>query len=121
MSNIDEILKLLNDALALDANAVTKLFNYRVPCNDSLGDHPTIIVGRWPMDGSWPSCNVNEIDAVPSETRVGILGLLNGLLPGFDIYDERIAANYADDGHTILSFGKYYPAVADGVIHPGAK
>lgn len=34
----------MNEALKADPEAVNKLFKYRVPCNDALVDHPTILV-----------------------------------------------------------------------------
>jgi hypothetical protein len=60
---VDRALALLNDALRRDPDAMTDLVNLRVRCNDALAAHPTITVGVY--------------DGVQ---RVGILGLLNGIL-----------------------------------------
>lgn len=42
--NLDEVVRLLNDALALDPVAVTNLFSHLTACNGSLANHPTIQV-----------------------------------------------------------------------------
>ena len=34
--------RVLNDALKRDPDAITELVNLRVPCNDRLAAHPTI-------------------------------------------------------------------------------
>ena len=56
-------LDVLNDALSRDAEAITRLINLRVPCRKTLGDHPTIRIALY-----------------GDEYRVGILGLINGVL-----------------------------------------
>jgi len=53
----------LNEALERDPEAITRLVNLRVACNERLARHPTIRT------------------AGPEEaSRIGILGLLNGAL-----------------------------------------
>lgn len=54
--------KILNEALALDPEAIRGLCCRRVPCNEALSLHPTIQVGR-----------------LGDEWEVGLLGILNGL------------------------------------------
>ena len=76
MKDVDDVIALLNEALALDRVAVTDLFGKRVWCNRQLADHPTIqvggvdlsreIMGTGPLSLARPHC-------------VGVLGLLNGL------------------------------------------
>lgn len=87
----DDTIKLLNEMLEADPEATSQLVNYRVPCNEDLGAHPTIQVGSYP-DGNGP-------------IRVGLIGVLNGQFGT----DERgwgcIAAIYDDDG-TLLRFEK---------------
>ena len=56
-------IKVLNEALERDPDAVTRLINVRVECNDRLAAHPMIDVGLY--------------DGVP---KISILGLLNGAL-----------------------------------------
>ena len=62
---IQSAVKLLNEALERDPDAVTQLVNLRVACNEQLAQHPTIQVHRF-----------GDIH------KVGVLGLLNGALGG---------------------------------------
>ncbi len=55
--------KVLNEALECDREAITELVNMRVECNDGLSAHPTIQVGMF-----------------KDVHKVGVLGLLNGAL-----------------------------------------
>ena len=55
----------LNDALERDPEAVTELVNMRVKCNESLAAHPTI-----------------QVQNSSGEHRIGVLGILNGVLGG---------------------------------------
>jgi hypothetical protein len=61
--NVQKALNLLNEALARDPMALTQLVNARVPCNEKLTNHKTVQTG---MHGG--------------EYKVGVLGLLNGIL-----------------------------------------
>lgn len=56
-------IKVLNEALERDPEAITELVNLRVRCNHKLAAHPTIRVGLH-----------------AGEHRIGVLGLLNGAL-----------------------------------------
>jgi hypothetical protein len=58
----EEVVEVLNEALKLDAAAITKLVNMRVPCNEKLAKHPTIQVAK-------------DKDS----TKVGMLGIINGI------------------------------------------
>ena len=60
---ISRAVDILNEALERDADAITSLVNLRVPCNVQLAAHPLIRVGLY-----------------EDEHRVGVLGLLNGVL-----------------------------------------
>lgn len=53
----------LNEALARDPEAITRLVNMRVECNDRLASHPLIRTGVY-----------------GGVSRVGVLGLLNAAL-----------------------------------------
>ena len=55
---IDETISFLNTLLAIDGDAVTRLIESRVTCNQDLVDHPTVQCGK---------------------DFVGMLGILNGL------------------------------------------
>lgn len=60
---IKRAVKVLNEALELDADAITRLVNMRVDCDASLAGHPTIRVSRY-----------GDTD------RIGVLGLINGAI-----------------------------------------
>ena len=60
---ITRALKVLNEALERDAEAMTRLVNLRVECSERLSAHPTIQVGLY--GGVY---------------RLGVLGLVNGIL-----------------------------------------
>jgi hypothetical protein len=63
--SIDRIVDLLNEVIKLDSEAAQKLFNFRVPCNNEILNHPTI--------------QVNGDD--PQKYTVSFLGILNGIFP----------------------------------------
>ena len=78
-----QTIAVLNEALELDQEAVQKLIDYRVPCNDDLADHETIQV------------LANEDG---SNTRVGLLGIINGILgKDEDSGWGYVAAEYRDE------------------------
>jgi hypothetical protein len=82
--SIDHVLAVLNEAVELDKDAMTALVNARVPCNERLADHPTIQVGSF--DGI---------------TKVGLLGVLNGL---FGIASDgwgAIGADFDSNGKVV--------------------
>jgi hypothetical protein len=60
---VTHAISVLNEALERDPEAITRLINMRVECNERLAAHPTVQVGVY--DGIH---------------RVGVLGLLNGAL-----------------------------------------
>jgi hypothetical protein len=60
---VAKALQVLNEALDLDPEAVTRLVNLRVECNAGLAGHPTIQVG-----------------AYHGVVKIGILGLINGVV-----------------------------------------
>ncbi len=82
---VDQVVELLNAALALDDVAITNLLQTRVACNKKLAEHQTIQVGLQPHS--------------EKEYEVGILGLINGM---FGIDEESwgaIAAELDPAGH----------------------
>lgn len=60
---VKQAVKILNEVLDTDPEAITQLINMRVECSESLSSHQTIQVGVY--DGVY---------------KVGVLGLLNGAL-----------------------------------------
>ncbi len=89
---LETVIDVLNDALSKDQDAITELFNYRVRCNSDLADHPTIQVGRFP------------IAPEEFEHRVGVLGILNGLLGVRDDEWGYLSAVYDKPGGKIVRF-----------------
>lgn len=70
--------ELLNEALSADRAAVSQLCQELVPCNDALGEHPTIIV--WYASEATPPYVVRtRSGAEHSKYALGIIGLINGL------------------------------------------
>lgn len=81
---IDQVISFLNETLALDADAVSRLIEARVGCNGAVATHPTI-----------------QVVSQPDGTVVGILGILNGMF-GVDEYGAGpIAAICEDDGRVV--------------------
>lgn len=87
------VVRLLNDMLKIDKDAVTALCSQRIDCNRELADHPTVQV--WGMDG---------------ECKVGLIGILNGIFGIAKDGSGAIAADFevvcpnghdAPDGSTI--------------------
>ena len=62
---IDEIVDYLNELFKIDPTAIEHLLDSRVLCNKKLAEHPTCQVARNTTDG---------------RDRVGILGVINGML-----------------------------------------
>lgn len=84
---------LLNQALFDDREAITKLFEHRVSCNEALAYHPTI--------------------QVKEDNTVGFLGLLNGIFGVNESQIGHICAVYEDG--KLTRFAVLFPTVADGV------
>ena len=78
---ISEAVELLNDVLERDPEAITRLINMRVDCNESLANHATAKVQKF-----------GEI------YRIGVLGLLNGALGASPSGDN--GAKGSDTGDT---------------------
>ncbi len=62
-----ELVDLLNSMMDADATATHSLLINRVPCNDAMVDHPTVVC--------------SEMGEGSQRYVVGLLGVLNGLLP----------------------------------------
>lgn len=87
------IVDVLNRIHEADPTVLPKLIDYRVPCNGTLADDPTVQVGRLEDEVGW---------------EVGILGILNGI-GGIDSSGSGyVAAIYDDEGKlthfTVLEF-----------------
>jgi hypothetical protein len=73
------VIDFLNKINDLDPSVLPALIAYRVPCNEELGEHPTVQTGKT-EDGY----------------EVGILGILNGLFGVKKDGWDYIAAYYKD-------------------------
>jgi hypothetical protein len=65
---LEEVLAFLNELTVIDPHAMYALISARVPCNQVLGDHPTV-----------------QASGRDGKCEVGFLGVLNGL---FGTYEE---------------------------------
>lgn len=94
----EQAVAVLNEALALDPQAISALVSTRVRCTKALAGHPSIQVG-----------SVGE-----TEYEVGLLGILNGLFGSYGPEGGkregwgRIAAEVEDDG-TVSRFCEVLP------------
>lgn len=102
LRSIYDAQRLLNEALSADPEAIQKLVGLRAPCNDFLGDHPTIT--------TW-----GEDDGTQS---IGLLGILNGLFAG----RVRLCATYNSpkDGK-LLRFDVVFPPDQQRVEWPRSE
>lgn len=82
--------KVLNEALALDRDAIRALLDHRVSCNNALGDHPTIQVGQ----------------GHGGALQVGLLGIVNGICGVDSKQRGYVAAVYeSEDPGSLTHFG----------------
>ncbi len=86
----DQACTVMNEAFALDPDAIRMLTCQMVKANQGIADHPTIVVGQ-----------------APCKWTLSPLGLINGIVDQLSGY--RIAANWSDtkneDGsYTFLGF-----------------
>ena len=72
MNSTDGILRVLNGAVAADADAVAKLVSHRVVCTNRLADHPTI------------QCGIVSSPESSDRPVVGMLGIINGIAAELD-------------------------------------
>jgi hypothetical protein len=74
------IVKLLNEVNSIDPKAMAALIAHKVPCNENLANHPSVITTK--------------------EQTIGLLGFVNGLFSE----ENRICAIMSYDGKTVDSF-----------------
>lgn len=92
--NVDNVIKVLNEAFAADPVAVAKLVGARVPCNADLANHPTIQVSE--RDGNF---------------TVGVVGLLNGFLGVNPETGAGYLAAAYDDQSNLIGFQEFVPTL----------
>lgn len=83
------IVDFLNELLVLDPEAIHSLIEYRVPCNQQMADHSTVQVMGVDLKGKEPSF------------KMGLLGLLNGLVGIKDTGYGYIYAKFDDKGKLV--------------------
>lgn len=81
---ITKAVRILNEALDLDPEAMTRIINLRVPCDRNLGKHPSIRIHR-----------------LGDEHRIGILGLINGIFDDWPSGAIGAEGQLDDAGHFI--------------------
>lgn len=83
---INYIVRFLNDLLVKDRDAIEKLIEARVECNDAMADHDTV-----------------QVVPVGSKCFVGLLGILNGIIGINSKGDGYIMACY-DSNNKLIKF-----------------
>jgi hypothetical protein len=73
----DDLIAFLNSLVEIDQYAMAELLCIRVPCNQTLADHPTVQVAA-----GGERSRVTFI--APGTFRVGMLGVLNGFYGTID-------------------------------------
>ena len=76
----ESICEFLNNLLEIDRGPIEQLVETRVPCNEALANHP----------------NVPVLLLDDGQTKIGLLGILNGIIAGasdgrilIGVYDEN--------------------------------
>lgn len=88
----NEFIRVLNEAVELDKAALHKLIEFRVRCSKALADHPMIQVRTTQESNNTGAAMLVDVH------RVGLLGILNGIL-GVDEFEQAyLAGNYDDEG-----------------------
>jgi len=95
---IRDAVRILNEALEADPEAVNRLFNHRVRVNEALTLHPTIQVASLSVKDARPE-DTSEVRV----STLGVLGLINGLF-GVDVDGWGYIVSVNDDNDRILRF-----------------
>lgn len=102
-SLIDIAVRALNDAFAADPAAMHAMMCNRVPCNQALADHPSVVVTELPM-----------LKAAAPQYAITALGLINGVLG--PLTGKRVMTvwdNTDPDNLVLQGFGVYTGKVED--------
>lgn len=86
MDPVDRAIKVLNQAIELDKEAITALLFLRVSCNEDLANHDTIQV----------------LASTHKNYQVGVLGIINGIL-GINGDYGPVAASF-DKNKNLIEF-----------------
>lgn len=91
---VAEVVHVLNQLLEINRASITRLINYREPCNEALANHPTVQVHTTEFeDGALKGGKVYS---------VGLLGILNGLFGVDDSGSGFIAGEFDDETGDLL-------------------
>lgn len=93
-----DFIRVLNSAVALDAAAMHKLAEFRVRCNNELAQHPEIQVR------TIQESNSHGVAALVDVHRVGLIGILNGILGTDEFGNAFLAGSYGDQDGKLLKF-----------------
>lgn len=85
--SLDEAIAFLNELLAIDGPAIAALIANRVPCNQTLAEHPTV-----------------QVSAQHGGYHVGLLGIINGLFGTIDGVNGPILTKWQDGN--LIGFAK---------------
>jgi hypothetical protein len=91
----NDVIRVLNSAVECDKTAMHKLTEFRVRCNETLAQHPTIQVRTEKESNSSGAAALIDVH------RVGLLGILNGILGTDDFKQAYLAGSYDDEGKLI--------------------
>ena len=92
-----DFIRMLNGAMELDADALHALAEFRVPCNAQLAAHPTIQVRTEKVSSTSGAATFTE------QYKVGLLGILNGIL-GVDEHKQAYLAGDYDNSGKLRKF-----------------
>lgn len=93
---VQMFIDILNEALALDKNAISELIENRVSCNEGLAEHPTIQVSEFESGDGFKTW---------TENTIGMLGIINGICE--KITGKRVAYDFDDNTGEIKKFIQY--------------
>ncbi len=82
------VVEYLNGLIEADGDAMKNLVSHRVPTNEKMMAHPTVVV-----------MTENDADGKPVNPVVGFLGVLNGLIGMGETSWPYIAAELDEDGN----------------------
>ena len=89
----EALIRFLNELVQMDPEAMHRLVEARVSCNEALADHPTV-----------------QVRKVPNGFEVGILGLLNGFV-GADLDGWGFVCAEFDDDEKLVRFKRTPPRI----------
>lgn len=92
-----DFIRVLNSAVALDKHAMHVLAENRIRCNKELAQHPTIQVQTTQQSNTTGACALVDVH------KVGLVGILNGILGKDEFGHAYIAASYGND-HQLIKF-----------------